>query len=715
MTALSIQPTYPIFTDIDGQPLENGYIWIGTANLDPQTNPINVYWDEALTISAPQPIRTLAGYPSRSGSPGRLYVNSLYSIRVQNRNGSMVYSAPTPTEEYAGLISPFNGNFVAERFTAGFGPAADYPKAGLHINKTATNHAHYGVLDNTYYDFTGSTDVVIGSASYNDNTQTRGTHAVDHHYSFQSYPNVQLTGAQIDYLSGLYSIAVINGTGTVANRYGAKIDGSLGTGAITNEYGVRVGAMTRGSYFNVGIELNGANGGSASNWNLFAAGGAWNTPSFFGGSINMGTASTPYSSIKYDANLGHIMLTPRDTFDVKIARVNTSGAWLRFGDPSTDSFDAKIGYQPTGGALELYPRAGYATQVAAGAFYVSAAGQRIGVGFGIGTTPDTQLHLKDSTDRAGITMENTAGPNKWQILPALPGSSNVGLSFYDSLAASNKTRFYIDSSGNSQPGTDNVFSMGVSGSRWSVIYAATGAINTSDAREKTAVSALTSAEIEASKALAKEIGTYKFLNAVAEKGDKARMHVGMTVQRAIEIMTGHGLQPTAYGFICHDSWEDSFENVQVNVGQKVKKTRTFTRAKMESVERQKQEIVMINGKAVEQIVVYTEDVPAFIEHDVVDSNGNPVMEVVAEAKAPIFDDNGNMLEPGAPALMKQKKFHENVMETVTEEYEEDAAPVYEKRLLKAAGDRYSFRPDELLMFIARGIDARISAIETKTA
>jgi len=104
MSALSIQPTYPIFTDIDGQPLENGYVWIGTTNLDPQTNPINVYWDAALTISATQPIRTLAGYPSRNGTPARLYVNSDYSIRVQNRNGSMVYSAPAATERISGLV-----------------------------------------------------------------------------------------------------------------------------------------------------------------------------------------------------------------------------------------------------------------------------------------------------------------------------------------------------------------------------------------------------------------------------------------------------------------------------------------------------------------------------------------------------------------------------------------------------------------------------------
>lgn len=100
MTAFSIQPTYPIFTDIDGQPLDNGYIWIGTANLNPITNPINVYWDAALTQLATQPIRTLGGYPSRNGTPARLYTNGNYSIQVQNRNGSVVYSAPGATERY---------------------------------------------------------------------------------------------------------------------------------------------------------------------------------------------------------------------------------------------------------------------------------------------------------------------------------------------------------------------------------------------------------------------------------------------------------------------------------------------------------------------------------------------------------------------------------------------------------------------------------------
>lgn len=105
MTALSVSPAYPIFTDRAGQPLENGYIWIGAANQPPQTNPVAVFWDAALTQPAAQPVRTINGYPSNSGTPGRLYVGSDYSLMVQDAKGSVVYSAPASTERVGDIDS----------------------------------------------------------------------------------------------------------------------------------------------------------------------------------------------------------------------------------------------------------------------------------------------------------------------------------------------------------------------------------------------------------------------------------------------------------------------------------------------------------------------------------------------------------------------------------------------------------------------------------
>ena len=81
------------FSDVDGNPLESGYIYIGAQNLDPVANPIAVYWDADLTITASQPIRTLGGYPSRSGAASVIYVSpSAYSIKITNKNGSTLFT-----------------------------------------------------------------------------------------------------------------------------------------------------------------------------------------------------------------------------------------------------------------------------------------------------------------------------------------------------------------------------------------------------------------------------------------------------------------------------------------------------------------------------------------------------------------------------------------------------------------------------------------------
>jgi hypothetical protein len=98
MSALSVQVPFPVFQDRDGQPLENGYVWIGTANLYPITNAVPVFFDAALTIPAAQPLRTINGYISNAGTPAQVYVNGAnYSILVQDSKGSMVYSFPEGT------------------------------------------------------------------------------------------------------------------------------------------------------------------------------------------------------------------------------------------------------------------------------------------------------------------------------------------------------------------------------------------------------------------------------------------------------------------------------------------------------------------------------------------------------------------------------------------------------------------------------------------
>lgn len=170
----------------------------------------------------------------------------------------------------------------------------------------------------------------------------------------------------------------------------------------------------------------------------------------------------------------------------------------------------------------------------------------------------TLVQLDATSGTAPITIsDGTVSFNVTQVSSQtrIGNSSNHALQF----GTNNSTRWEVQAGGSFAPITDNIYSLGDGTHRPTVIYAANGTINTSDAREKTLVRTLTTAEVEAAKALAKEIGAYKFLSAVSAKGDKAREHIGMTVQRAIEIMQSFGLNPFGYAFICRDTWKESVD------------------------------------------------------------------------------------------------------------------------------------------------------------
>lgn len=91
---LQVVSPFQQFFDTFGEPLDAGYIYIGESGQNPQTSPIAVYWDEAGTIPAAQPLRTTNGYLVRGGTPARIYVNDIdYSITVRTTNGLLVFTA----------------------------------------------------------------------------------------------------------------------------------------------------------------------------------------------------------------------------------------------------------------------------------------------------------------------------------------------------------------------------------------------------------------------------------------------------------------------------------------------------------------------------------------------------------------------------------------------------------------------------------------------
>lgn len=136
MTAIATSP-FPIYLDVDGSALENGYLYFGVAGQNPETNPITVYWDSTFETPAAQPIRTSGGYAVRNGTPAMVYFSATdYSITVRDKNRRLVYSKLSTDNAAAQQLElpvadVFTGNGATTVYTLSKTPSG---QASLHVS-----------------------------------------------------------------------------------------------------------------------------------------------------------------------------------------------------------------------------------------------------------------------------------------------------------------------------------------------------------------------------------------------------------------------------------------------------------------------------------------------------------------------------------------------------------------------------------------------------
>lgn len=92
--------------------------------------------------------------------------------------------------------------------------------------------------------------------------------------------------------------------------------------------------------------------------------------------------------------------------------------------------------------------------------------------------------------------------------------------------------------------------------RWGTVYAATGTINTSDGNLKQDVENLNEIEKKVAAKIRALIKKFRFKDAVAQKGESARIHVGVIAQDVKQAFESEGLDPSRYGMFCRDTQTD---------------------------------------------------------------------------------------------------------------------------------------------------------------
>ena len=109
---------------------------------------------------------------------------------------------------------------------------------------------------------------------------------------------------------------------------------------------------------------------------------------------------------------------------------------------------------------------------------------------------------------------------------------------------------------------DNTVILGRASNRWSVVYAGTGTINTSDERLKDKIQAIDDLVLDIWGSI--EYAQYKFIDAIEAKADGARWHFGVIAQRVKEAFEAEGLDAFEYGILCYDEWDEEAEVVDVD-------------------------------------------------------------------------------------------------------------------------------------------------------
>lgn len=115
-------------------------------------------------------------------------------------------------------------------------------------------------------------------------------------------------------------------------------------------------------------------------------------------------------------------------------------------------------------------------------------------------------------------------------------------------------RLDVDFEGNIGPTVDNTYNVGSASFRWGTVFAATGAINTSDGRSKQDIQSIDDAEKRVAQRIKGLIKKFRFKDAVEKKGDDARIHFGVVAQEVAQAFEAEGLDASRYGLFCFDEW-----------------------------------------------------------------------------------------------------------------------------------------------------------------
>jgi len=245
-----------------------------------------------------------------------------------------------------------------------------------------------------------------------------------------------------------------------------------------------------------------------------------------GGSYGGGGVRMAGGSATSDGNRGGVSFhagTGSGGFQSERVRIDSAGNLL-VGTTTTNSDVA--GHVMYGGAL-----AGVSTQSAATRpLYINR----------LSSDGDIIELSKDGTTVGSISCGNSG-----TYLYIGASASVTGLGFGGT---------YVFPTNGGSAGSNNTNKLGSPSFRWNEIFCTNGTINTSDRTQKQDILEITTAEYNVAKACKGLLRSFRWIDAVEEKGNDARIHFGIIAQDLQDAFTAEGLDAGRYAMFTSDTW-----------------------------------------------------------------------------------------------------------------------------------------------------------------
>jgi hypothetical protein len=479
----------------------------------------------------------------------------------------MAVGNTTPLTGVFGTTDNATGAIVGTITALGFGVGSQSTTLVLGVN---TFSAPNGMLytGSKFYPYADSGDAL--ATSLGDTTKRWNGFYLSNNFVWNGYTIPQPTGDATKYLSnnGTWTVPA-SSTGGVSSFNGQTGAVTLSSSDVTTALGYTPPGLSVANNFTLNQTFNGVTAGLIGSYNGIQSSTAYVSMNNSTAFVILGTAG------------GFTSFTPGTDDAINLGA--TGYTWKTLYLKNQFIWNGYTISAPAGGTTTFLRNDGtWATALqSGGALGTPSSGNLANCTFptlnqnttGNAATATLATTATTATTATSATTATTAGTATYGTNV---GASGTSYSVYDSgsvvgLKSTSTTAGLVNSSNNGvffngasspptlSPTTDNAYSCGYSSFRWTVIYATTGTINTSDANQKQQVADLSAAEKEVAKSIKGLIKTYKFNDAVAAKGSAARKHVGVIAQDVQVAFAAQGLNAEEYGIFCSDTVDDKVQ------------------------------------------------------------------------------------------------------------------------------------------------------------